>query len=123
MKLRFRENSLRLRVNRPEVENLAAGGSLEERVEFPGGARLAYVLESSSQAAPDVSFRDGVIRICAPHWEVKDWARTDALGLYFHVGTAQKPLKVAIEKDLECITGLAEERDPHAFPRETGKNC
>lgn len=124
MKLRFRDNSLRLRLNRPEVENLAAGGSLEERVEFPGDARLAYVLESSPESAPKVSFRDGVIRVSAPDWEIKDWARTDAIGLYFQVGAGQKPLKVAIEKDLECIDGPAEERDPEAFPRAiAGKNC
>jgi hypothetical protein len=123
MKLRFRENGLRLRVNRQEVENLAAGGSLEERVDFPGGASLAYVLESSSVAAPGVTFRDGVIRVSAPDWEVKDWARTDAIGLYFHVAAGQKRLKVAIEKDLECVEGPVEERDPDAFPRRAGKIC
>jgi hypothetical protein len=122
MKLRFRENSLRLRVNRPEVENLAAGGSLEERVEFPDNARLSYVLESSPASTPAVSFHDGVIRVSAPDWEVKDWAKTDAIGLYFHVAAGGKPLKVAIEKDLECVDGPAEGRDPDAFTRG-GKNC
>jgi hypothetical protein len=123
MKLRFRENSLRLRVNRPEVENLAAGGSLEERVDFPGGTRLSYVLESSPGETPGVSFHDGIIRVSAPDWEVKDWARTDAIGLYFHVSAGGKSLKVAIEKDLECVEGSADERDPQAFPRIAGKIC
>jgi hypothetical protein len=117
MKLRFRENSLRLRVNRPEVEELAAGGSLEERIDFPGGTHLAYLLESSPESPAHVSFRDGVIRVSVPDWEVKDWAKTDAIGLYFHVEAGHKPLKVAIEKDLECIEGPREERDPDAFPR------
>jgi hypothetical protein len=123
MKLRFRENSLRLRLNRPEVENLAAGGSLEERVEFPGNARLSYVLESSAASTPAVSFQDGVIRVSAPDWEVKDWARTDAIGLYFHVAARGTALQVAIEKDLECADGRPEERDPHSFPRPAGKIC
>ena len=123
MKLRFRENSLRLRVNRPEVENLAAGGSLEERIDFPGDSTLAYVLESSSEQAPTVSFHDGIIRVSAPDWEVKDWARTDAIGLYFHVSAGGKSLKVAIEKDLECIDAPLEEQDPQAFRRRAGKIC
>lgn len=123
MKLRFRDNSLRLRVNRPEVENLAAGGSLEDRVEFPGNARLSYILESSSEAAPGVSFREGVIRVSAPDWQVKDWARGEAIGLYFQVAGDRLPLKVAIEKDLECVEEQPEERDPNAFPRSAGKNC
>jgi hypothetical protein len=123
MKLRFRSNSLRVRVNRPEVENLAAGGSLEEQVHFPGSARLSYVLESSPESAPSASFCDGVIRISAPDWQVKDWARGEAVGFYFQVPAEDGPLKVAIEKDLECIDAPAGERDPDAFPRTPGKNC
>ena len=123
MKLRFRENRVRLRVNRPEVENLAAGGSLEERVEFPGGTRLAYILESSPDPVASASFRDGVIRVSAPDWKVKDWARGDAIGLYFQVGDSGAALHVAIEKDLECVEGPPEERDPYAFARTPGKNC
>lgn len=123
MKLRFRENSLRLRVNRPEVENLAAGGSLEQRVEFPGGARLTYVLESSGEAAAEATFQEGVIRVRAPEWQIKDWARGEAIGLYLQVAAGESPLRIAIEKDLECVEGPAEERDPEAFPRIPGKNC
>ncbi len=123
MKLRFRNNSMRLRLNRPEVENLAAGGSLEERVDFPGGTPLAYILESSPDATPHASFRDGVIRVSAPGWQIKDWARGEAVGLYFQVGGTGTALHVAIEKDLECLDAPPEEHDPHAFPRTTGKNC
>ena len=119
MKLRFRDNSLRLRVNRPEVENLAVGGSLEERIEFPGGARLSYILESSPEAAAGASFREGVIRVSAPDWEIKDWARGDAIGLYFQVTGGSATLKVAIEKDLECVEAQPDEREPDAFPRRT----
>jgi hypothetical protein len=123
VKLRFRNNSLRLRVNRPEVENLAAGGSLEERVEFPGGARLSYILESTSEPVGAATFRDGVIRVSAPDWEMKDWARGEAIGLYFQVRVNQAALHVAIEKDLECVDSPREEPDPDAFPRPVGKNC
>ncbi len=124
MKLRFRENSLRLRVNRREVENLAEGAAVEEQVSFPGSARFFYVLEASHEAAPTASFRDGVIRISAPGWQVQDWARSDRIGLYFQVAADGTPLQIAIEKDLECLDGPPEERDPLAFHRpSTGKNC
>jgi|SRR5579875_1027183 len=123
MKLRFRGNSLRLRVNRPEVENLAAGGSLEERVEFPGDAHLSYVLETSAGSAPTASFHQGVIRVSAPEWQVKDWARGAALGLYFQVAAGSTALHIAIEKDLECLDAPPQEHDPEAFPRTPGKNC
>ncbi|MBV9759331.1 MAG: hypothetical protein JO340_02095 [Acidobacteriaceae bacterium] len=122
MKLRLRQNSLRLRVNRPEVENLAAGGSLEQRVQFPDGAALAYIFESASSATASATFRDGVIRVSAPAWQVQDWARGEAIGLYFQLSAGGEALHVAIEKDLECLDAPPEERDANAF-RRTGKNC
>jgi hypothetical protein len=123
MKLRFRKNSLRLRVNQREVENLASGKALEERIEFPGDASISYVLETTERSSPEASFRQGVIRVSAPHAQVHDWARGDSIGMYFELPANGTPLKVAVEKDLECVDGPPEERDPDAFPRSPRKNC
>jgi hypothetical protein len=123
MKLRFRDNSLRLRLNRREVETVAAGSLLEERVLFPGEDILSYVLEPGPRSEPDVSFRQGVVRICAPAPKLREWAASEAIGLYFEFPAGARVLKVAIEKDLECTDGPPEERDPDAFPRGSGKNC
>ena len=122
MKLRFRGNSVRLRVNQREVERLATGKRLEEQVQFPGGARISYVLEASKDARPDASFRQGVIRISAPRELIENWASGDSIGIYFDLPANGAPLEVAIEKDLECIDGEGEERDPDAFPRRTHAN-
>lgn len=123
MKLRCRNNSLRLRVNRREAEGLAAGAILEEEVHFPGDARMIFVLEPSAHAMPEASFYQGVIRIAAPQEQLRDWANSDSIGLYFELPANGTSLRVAIEKDLECLDGPAEERDPHAFPRDIRKNC
>lgn len=123
MKLRFRKNSLRLRVNQREVESLAAGEALEEQVYFPGDACISYVLETVLTGPPRASFRQGVIRVSAPRKEIQNWAQGDAIGLYFDLPANGAALKVAVEKDLECVDGPPEERDPDAFPRGTGKNC
>ena len=124
MKLRFRNNSVRLRVNRNEVSNLARGAVLQEEVQFPGGARISYTLESSPSPSPGASFRDGVIRIAAPRPQIASWANSDSIGIYFDLPAGASVLRVAIEKDLECIDGPPEERDPAAFPRPaSGKSC
>lgn len=123
MKLRFRKNSLRLRVNQREAESLAAGQALEEQVHFPGDAFFSYVLETVPTGPPTASFRQGVIRVSAPRNEIQDWVNGAAIGLYFDLPANGAALKVAVEKDLECVDGPPEERDPHAFPRSTGKNC
>lgn len=122
MKLRFRQNSLRLRVNRREVEGLSNGLRLEERVHFPGETQLGYVLETGPSAAPDIEFNSGIIRVSIPSLAVKNWASTDEIGMYFDLPANGSFLKVAIEKDLECVDGPTDERDPDAYPR-SGKNC
>ncbi len=116
MKLRFRKNSLRLRVNQKEVETLAAGQELVEQIAFPGGATLSYILTpAASEKAAE--FDGKRIRITAP---LQAWTCADEIGFYFEVAPG---LKVAIEKDLECIDGPEEEKDPHAFPRGAAKTC
>jgi uncharacterized protein DUF7009 len=110
MKLRFRSNSLRLRVNQKEVEDLAAGVELVEEVNF-AGAKLAYTLVAAKNNS--AQFDGERIRVRAA---LADWARGDEIGFYFEV---EPGLKVAIEKDLECVDGPADEKDPHAFPRQS----
>jgi hypothetical protein len=120
MKLRFRENTLRLRVNRREVATLAAGQVLREQINFPGDSRLTYLLESREQGYALASFDGGTIRVAAPFAEIQSWADSESIGLYFDIPTTDRNLKVAIEKDLECVDGPAEERDPEAYPRHDG---
>jgi hypothetical protein len=122
MKLRFSQNSVRLRLNRREVEDLSTGLALKEYVHFPGDAQFGYVLESALSASPQVEFGAGTVRVAIPWAEIQNWASTDAIGMYFELPANGSMLKLAIEKDLECIDGPAAERDPEAFPR-SGKNC
>jgi len=122
MKLRFRGNSLRLRVNQKEVEALAAGSVLKEQVDFPGSTSLSYSLKSEAAAEAQAIFTQGRIQIHAPRALVADWAGSDDIGLYFTLPTGAQPLTISIEKDLECIDGPIEERDPNAFPRALSEN-
>jgi hypothetical protein len=123
MKLRFRENTLRLRVNRSEVDRLAAGGAIEEEVAFPDSSRLRYIFETVTDNGFLASFKEGVIRVTAPLAQVQNWARGDDIGLYFDLLAGDGMLKVLIEKDLQCVEGPPEELDPDAFPRQTRTDC
>ncbi len=123
MKLRFRSNTLRLRVNRREVEALASGEPVRENVFFPGNIIFTYTFEPDSNASPRATFDGNAIRVGAPIAAVRDWARSDTVGLYFDIPASSKTLKIAIEKDLECIDGAPGEQDPEAFPRYPEKTC
>jgi len=122
MKLRFRGNSLRLRLNRREVEALASGRAIEERITFPV-SDLTYTLEPTSRNDPQASFEQNTIRILAPNAEIARWSSDESIGLYYDLPTAGAPLRIMIEKDLECIDGPPEERDPEAFARSIPKSC
>ncbi|HMF78156.1 MAG TPA: hypothetical protein VK604_21035 [Bryobacteraceae bacterium] len=123
MKLRFRGNTLRLRVNQREVMALAEGNALQEQIIFPGENGLSYVLETCAEPAGKASFQQGTIRVSAPSKQVRDWADSSTnVGIYFDLAANGSVLKVAIEKDLECVDGPEDERDPEAFPREL-KSC
>ena len=123
MKLRFRKNSLRLRVNQLEMETLAAGSGLREQVHFPGGASLAYVLDLASGPTASARLENNTIHVSLPAQDVRQWAANEDIGLYLEFPAKEEPLRVAIEKDLVCIDGPEEERDPAAFPRMAPSNC
>ena len=48
VKLRIRDNSIRLRLTRAEVDTVNAAGIVKARMSLPGGDGLNYVLESSA---------------------------------------------------------------------------
>jgi hypothetical protein len=114
---------LRLRVNQRETQQLAAGESLQEQVLFPNQQKLNYVLEPAQNSVAAASFEDGVIRVTAPLTDVRAWADGASIGLYFDLQTSGSPLKILVEKDLECTDSTEEERDPDAFPRTKRNNC
>jgi hypothetical protein len=113
MKMRFRKNSLRLRLNQQEVFALAKGETLEEGVQFPG-AVLTYRLTPVSDTEPNASLADSTITVFLPKQTAARWEAAEDIGIYYRVGN----LEVAIEKDLECTDGPPEERDPYAYPRK-----
>ena len=96
---------------------------MREEVQFPGDSRLTYLLEPFGQGTATASFVAGTIRIAAPGADVKEWANSDAVGIYFHLSADGVPLKIAIEKDLECLDGAPEEQDPFAFARDAESIC
>jgi hypothetical protein len=114
MKLRFRKNSLRLRLNQREVAALSAGEAIEERVDFPGSA-LLYRLVPNGSPEGAARFSEGTITISLPEMTARSWEQSGDIGIYYRAGS----LDVAIEKDLECTEARGEERDPFAYPRKT----
>lgn len=120
MKLRIRGNSLRLRLTKTEVTDLAAAGCVEDRVQLDPNpdCALIYRLELSPTATqPAISFRDSQIRIVIPAKEGRAWADNDTVGIY---GEETWGLKLTIEKDFKCLDPRRDEDESDAFEHPGG---
>jgi hypothetical protein len=125
MKLRIKENSLRLRISRSELAHLQAGGRIEETIRFAEApeARLTYALESAVQSST-VRVRYGFhdVTVILSQDQVRVWEAEGEVGIYSNldIGSAGS-LDVIVEKDFACLDGSDEENsDAFANPNAGG---
>lgn len=126
MKLRIKGNSLRLRITRPELDQLMTEGRIEEGISFAADerSRLSYSLEhTATVSAPTVRFVPPAIEVRIPTARAQEWSLGDEVGIYATVDLGGKgSLDLAIEKDFACMHGSAEEnRDAFPNPRLTAE--
>ena len=97
MKLRLLDDSVRLRLSRTDVAELAANGRVEAAVNLPSGP-LTYALVLGDAVGVDLV--DGAVIVRVPRDAARDWAEEDEpVGLYGVDG----PVTVAVEKDFHCL--------------------
>jgi len=108
MKLRIHENSLRLRVNRPDLEALRRDGSIEHHLAIAPGKALVYRLAigaATEITAELINAGDGCcVTVWLPHEQAERWY-DDAEVSLSEVRTiaGQAPLELLIEKDFACL--------------------
>jgi hypothetical protein len=116
MKLRVRNNSVRFRLGQSEVAHLQDAGECRETIEFPGGARLEYVLTVSSAGEFEVSFEDGVILVSIPMHEMRPWQSPHSVGISAVIPLhSDKTLELLIEKDFRCLDEAITEDQSDTF--------
>jgi hypothetical protein len=121
MKLRIRANSIRLRVTRPELEQLASTGRVAERVPFPAGTELRYELVVDPQGRLlTADYRSNAVRVMIPAQEFRQWQREDQVSLRATQPTGGAELTILVEKDFPCLTPREGEDDSTAFPHPAG---
>jgi hypothetical protein len=111
MKIRIKGNSVRLRLTRPEVEQLIDDGYLEEHTSF-GHSSFVYALQSvEGQQELTAAFEGGKLTVNIPAAFVKDWAVNDVVGFDGHMpaGEGQR-LFLLVEKDFKCLDETTEDQ-------------
>lgn len=104
MKLRVLGNSIRLRVAKKELEQLAATGEVADAIQFGLDQRLVYRLCAGSGPEPTATLADGLITVTVAAEDIRELAGTDRVSIAGEqsLGDAGS-LKILVEKDFECL--------------------
>ena len=111
MKLRFHDNTLRLRLSQSEVAQFKKTGRVENKVAFAPGQALEYSIESAAAPGVTATFESGRIRVIVPSAVARQWVDSDQTG----VEGQNDALRIAVEKDYQCLHRDSAE-DADAFP-------
>lgn len=118
MKIRIRDNSVRLRLTRGEVEAINANGVVTSMTGFPGSREFRYSLESSPASVnPAAFYSDNEIRIRLPETVVHAWATTEQVSIEGEqvLDDGQK-LSILVEKDFACLAPREGEDESDMYP-------
>jgi len=126
MKLRMKNNSVRLRLTQGEVARFDETGVVEETIEFGGetGEQFIYALEKHPENEEiKAQFENNRITVFVPKQIADRWTRTEQVGIENAQAIAGgKTLRLLIEKDYACLAPRPLEDDQDAFPNPSAGN-
>lgn len=128
MKLRIRENTIRLRLKQNEVEQIAAGQAIVEETRFPTSA-LTYSLQVSDDDAASANFEQGTLAIYLPAADVARWAGSEQVSIVAEQAVDNSdPLSLLVEKDFKCLSPGhhrpgEDDIDTYPHPDAAGGGC
>lgn len=127
MKIRMKENTLRLRLSQLEVEEFKRQGKVSTitRLGPSSESFLRYSLQKDGSAKTVVTtFRRNEIIVLVPAKLADEWALTDKLGFEEQIPLNGKDhLYVLVEKDFQCLHKRPHEDETDSFPNPLENNC
>ena len=78
MKIRIYDNSVRLRLDRAEVDRVAADNPVSGTTHFPDGAQFTYALNTHKGEALQACFAQGCIELKVPRSVAQNWANDES---------------------------------------------
>jgi len=116
MKLRLKQNTIRIRLDRDEVKALTLHGSVQSQTRFSVEQALKYQINLSNSEVPTIEYRDLEIVISLPTVEVKGWNDSERVGFAWDINlNEQEVISFLIEKDFKCLTARAGEDESNLF--------
>lgn len=117
MKLRLKDNSIRIRLSVPEVDRLVKSHEISSQTRFPGNHALQTLIKVGELQHVEVNFLDGKLELRLPLTEIDGWHLTDQVGHQWEVdlGNHEK-LLIVVEKDFQCLTERPGEDEAALYP-------
>lgn len=118
MKLRIRDNTLRLRLSQQDVDRLRRHGRVEGRTSFGPGRVFSYALEASEEGTHlEAVYEEGGITVYVPAAWVDPWAESDRVGFEGAQDVGKGiTLGVLVEKDFTCLQPRKSDEDAGGYP-------
>ncbi len=127
MKLRVRDNSIRLRLTQTEVELARTDGLVRGTVPLAGNSNFDYVLESSpATVKPEAHISNNVLTVRIPEAEILSWSDSDEVSISAtQLLDGGNELSILIEKDFTCLAPREgeDESDMYPHPLAEKENC
>lgn len=117
MKIRIRGNSIRLRLDKKDIDSLSNSGMVQEQTTFPSG-KFTYELRSSdSEKGISTYLGASTIGVQISSQTSKNWCTGEDVGIYHTLEMNDgSELRIILEKDFACLSTREGEDDTHAFP-------
>ncbi|MGK0364323.1 MAG: hypothetical protein ACI85O_001380 [Saprospiraceae bacterium] len=123
MKIRIKDNSIRLRLTQSEVDLLSEQGKVEKRTYFTPQNTLIYAIETADVSEMKATFENGKITVSLPTEKAHTWVNTEQVGMeYLAPISDSENLKILVEKDFTCLVKREGEDDLDAYPHPKEKN-
>lgn len=124
MKLRIKDNSIRLRLTQTDVATLATNGVVAERVNFTASSALSYQLQVAENISqPSVNFVNNRITVFIPKDFAAQWPVNNVTGTNALCKSADgTEIFILIEKDFKCLDNTSEDQsDNFVNPKSIGQ--
>ncbi|BDD00462.1 DUF7009 family protein [Persicobacter psychrovividus] len=116
MKVRLRNNTVRLRLDQKDIAELKSAGQVVMTTPFIQGKLTWTICGSDEQQSFAAVLQGQQVTIQVPNATLQQWISTEQVGIEGEVATEDEAsLKLLIEKDFKCLTARDED-ESNAFP-------
>lgn len=120
MKIRIRENALRMRITQTELKELLDGKRVVSTIHFPNKTQLTYGLIPVDEDGTSIKYQDGVITIGLGKLDMATMGDEQNVGVQSVHQTENEALNLLIEKDFACLHPRGTD-DNDTFPNPNQK--